>query len=47
MTYFDTDRRSKLFADGCPTGIYGIVVQRDNAKANYKTIETMLRIEMW
>ena len=38
MAYFDTQKRSMLIFDGSPTGISGILTQRDNDKASYKAI---------
>jgi len=36
MAYFDTHERSMLIVDGSPTGISGILSQRDNDTASYK-----------
>jgi len=38
MAYFDTHKRSMLIVDGSPTGISGILTQRDNDKASYTII---------
>ena len=38
MAYFDTHKRSMLIVDGSPTGISGILTQRDNDNASYKII---------
>ena len=38
MAYFDTHKRSMLIVDGYPTGISGILTQRDNDGTSYKII---------
>jgi len=38
VAYFDTHKRSILIVDGSPTGISGILTQRDNDKASYTII---------
>ena len=38
MAFFDTHKRSMLIVDGFPTGISGILTQRDNDKTSYKII---------
>ena len=38
MTYFDTHKGSMLIVDASPTGISGILTQRNNDKASYTII---------